>query len=172
MKSLISAGVLAASLALSANAAMAAGQPVHTAATTAHVIRAVWPDVRRARAYHGPYRGAWPYAGYAASGAVPQSQFGFDAGQFIQGLLGGGANLAHDARSLPASRGYSSPAPESPSYDYSASTSDAQNQANEQANQMQQMNDENALINSMQAAEQQNEAANAATIQTEINAAN
>ena len=37
---------------------------------------------------------------------------------------------------------------------------------------MQQMNDENALINSMQAAEQQNEAANAATIQTEINAAN
>ena len=176
MKSLISVGVLAASLALSANAAMAAAQPVHTAATTAHVIRAVWPDVRRARAYHGPYRGAWPYAGYAASGDVPQSQFGFDAGQFIQGLLGGGsvryANLARDVRSLPASRGYSSPALESPSYDYSASTSDAQNQANEQANQMQQMNDENALISSMQAAEQQNEAANAATIQTEINAAN
>ena len=103
MKSLISAGVLAASLALSANAAMAAAQPVHTAATTAHVIRAVWPDVRRARAYHGPYHGRWTYAGYAASGDVPQSQFGFDAGQFIQGLLGGGsvryANLAHDVRS-------------------------------------------------------------------------
>lgn len=37
---------------------------------------------------------------------------------------------------------------------------------------IQQMNDENALNASMQAAEQQNDAANAATLQTEINANN
>jgi hypothetical protein len=37
---------------------------------------------------------------------------------------------------------------------------------------IQQMNDENALNSSMQAAEQQNEAAQAAAIQTEINANN
>jgi hypothetical protein len=42
--------------------------------------------------------------------------------------------------------------------------SDAENQA------IQQMNDTNALTASMAAAEQQNEEANAATLQTEINA--
>ena len=44
--------------------------------------------------------------------------------------------------------------------------SDAEAQA------IQQMNDENALIQSMQAAQEQNDEANAATLQTEINANN
>ena len=178
MKSLISIGVLAASLALSANAAAAAAQPTHTAATAAHITRAVWPDVRRAQAYHAPFRGAWPYARYAAGGYGPRSQFGFDVGQFFQGMLGGGsvpyANLARDVERMHGSGG-GSYAYSSPSYDNSApiaTGNDAQAAADAENQAIQQMNDTNAMTASMAAAEAQNDAANAATLQTEINAGN
>jgi hypothetical protein len=176
MKSLISIGVLAASLALGANAAVAAAQPTHTAATAAQITRAVWPDVRRARTHRGPYYGAWPYARYAAGGYAPRGQFDYDIGQFIQGMLGGGpvpyANLARDVERMRGSGGgsyaysapsYDNPAPIAAGNDAQAA-SDAENQV------IQQMNDTNALTASMAAAEAQNDAANAATLQTEINA--
>jgi hypothetical protein len=176
MKSMISIGVLAASLAFGANAAVAAAQPTHTAATAAHITRAVWPDVRRARAYHGPYYGAWPYARYAAGGYAPHNLLGYDVGQFIQGMLGGGpvpyANLARDAERMHGSSG-GSYAYSAPSYDNSAPVTtgnDAQLAADAENQAIQQMNDTNALTASMAAAEAQNDAANAATLQTEINA--
>ena len=84
------------------------------------------------------------------------------------------ANLVRDVRGVSGSGGGS--------YDYSSSPSDdtavavssaaAQEQAasDEEVQAIQQMNDTNALNASMAAAEQQNDAANAATLQTEINA--
>src|ERR1700735_1371902 len=86
--------------------------------------------------------------------------------QFFQGLFGGGL----------AVRGTGGGSYEwSPSYDNSP-TADASSAANdslaasEQEDQeIQSMNDTNALNAPMAAAEEQNDAANAATLQTEIN---
>jgi hypothetical protein len=77
--------------------------------------------------------------------------------QFFQGLFGGGGIAAKGARGAPDESTWV----ESPSYD---NTSSAATDA--------QANDTNALHASMQAAEEQNDAANAATLQTEINANN
>jgi hypothetical protein len=144
-KSLITGGLLVASLALTGNAAMA--RPVH---------RYVVP--------HAP----------AASYAAP---FGGDIGQIIQSMLGGipvqyqGA-VRNAMRGRPA-RGsqdsYGGSSDWSPSYDTSSPAID---NSNAEAQAIQSMNDENALNASMAAAEQQNEAAQAAAIQTEINANN
>jgi hypothetical protein len=63
----------------------------------------------------------------------------------------------------------------SPSYDNSApiaTGNDAQAAADAEKQAIQQMNDTNAMTASMAAAEAQNDAANAATLQTEINAGN
>ena len=116
----------------------------------------------------------------AARRPLVRGRLNVDVAQFVRGMLGGGpipyANLVRDVRGLRGSGGGSSNY--SSSYDYSTSTttdtgcascdaqaaSDAENQA------IQQMNDTNALNASMAAAEQQNDAANAATLQTEINA--
>jgi hypothetical protein len=54
--------------------------------------------------------------------------------------------------------------------DTSSAATDAQAASDQEVQQIQQMNDESALNASMAAAEQQNDAANAATLQTEINA--
>jgi hypothetical protein len=62
---------------------------------------------------------------------------------------------------------------DSPTYDTStpvSSGNDAQAASDAEVQAIQQLNDENALNASMQAAEEQNDEANAATLQTEINA--
>ena len=161
MKSLITRAVLIASLALTGNAAMAANITTHH---TTRVVAHAHPAVH----------------------AVPRTQLNADIGQFIQSMLGGGpvaySRLVQDAmRARPSSRSQGSSQGSydwTPSYDsspaidessaaqQSQAASDAENQA------IQSMNDTNAMNASMAAAEQQNDAANAAALQTEINAGN
>jgi len=142
MKSLITTAVLIASLALGGNAAMAANLPAHKTARIIPHARAVARVVPR----------------------PPNSQFNADIGRFIQSMFGGGpvqySGLMQDAmRARPSHRSAAFS-------DWSQAASDAANQA------IQSMNDENALNASMAAAEAQNDAAQAAAIQTEINANN
>jgi hypothetical protein len=162
MKSPITRIVLIASLALAGNPAMAANITAHH---TTRVVAHARPAVH----------------------AVPRTQLNADIGQFIQSMLGGGpvaySRLVQDAmRARPSSRSQGSSQGSydwsSPSYDssptidessaaqQSQAASDAENQA------IQSMNDTNAMNASMAAAEQQNDAANAAALQTEINAGN
>jgi hypothetical protein len=158
MKSLVTRGVLIASLVLTANAAMAANSPSHL---NAGVVSRARPAVH----------------------AVARGQLNADLGQFIQSMLGGGpvqySRLMQDAMRARPARGSAGASDWSPSYDTSPTTiddgsaardaqaaSDAENQA------IQSMNDTNAMNASMAAAEQANDAANAAALQTEINAGN
>jgi hypothetical protein len=137
MKSLITKGLLVASLVLTANAAMAANIQTHK-----HPLA-----IR-----------------HVASRPLP-AQPNTDIGQLFQSLFSGGLPMQYAGRSSHRSSGFSS---DSPSYDSSPSV-DTSSQA---ASDMQSLNDENALNASTAAAEQQNEAAQAAAIQTEINANN
>jgi hypothetical protein len=157
MKSLITKAVLVASLALVGNAAMAANLPAHKYARVVHHARAIAPR-------------------------LPNGQFNADIGQFIQSMFGGGpvqySRLTQDAmRARPSHRSagstdWSPSYDSSPAVDTSSSGTDTQ-AASDAANQaIQSMNDENALNASTAAAEAQNEAAQAAAIQTEINANN
>jgi hypothetical protein len=119
---------------------------------------------------------ARPAAHYAARYRGPRNQLGFDIGQFIQGMLGGGpvpyANLMRDVARAHGSSGssYSPSYDNSPAIDVGSAARDSQAAADAENQAIQQMNDTNALNASMAAAEQQNDAANAATLQTEINA--
>jgi hypothetical protein len=195
MKSIITTGFLAASLAFTGNAAMAAAAQPHKAAAAAHVTRpqavqhapvygawsngtwpaGAWPDIRAAQT--PVFGAARPAVQIVARSYLPGGPLGADIGQFIQGMLSGGpvpyANLIRDAqrmRGSPGSYDFSSPTyDDSPAVAASAASeaqaaSDAENQA------IQQMNDTNAMTASMAAAEEQNDEANAATLQTEINA--
>jgi hypothetical protein len=156
MKSLITRAVLIASLALGGNAAMAANLPAHKYARVIPHARAVAPR-------------------------LPSGQFNADIGQLIQSMLGGPVQYsrltqaAMRARPSHRSSGSSDWSPSydnSPAIDSSSSNTDSQ-AASDAANQaIQSMNDENALNASTAAAEAQNEAAQAAAIQTEINANN
>ena len=156
MKSLITRAFLIASLALTGDAAMAANPS--NARTVSHPRPATQIALRS------------------------RNQLNADIGQFIQSMLGGGpvrySRLTQDAmRARPSHRSAGS-ADWSPSYDSSpaidSSSSNTDSQAaSDAANQaIQSMNDENALNGSVAAAEAQNEAAQAAAIQTEINANN
>jgi hypothetical protein len=148
MKSLITAGLLVASLALTGNAAMAANTATHK-----YVSRHT-PAVARV-AQH-----------------LPRDQFGAGLGQFIQSMFGGGlpVRYARSSRSYPSSaasgESFDSPAAVDTSSNDEQAASDAQVQA------QQSLDNENALNASTAAAEAQNEAAQAAAIQTEINANN
>jgi hypothetical protein len=144
-KSLITGGLLVASLALTGNAAMA--RPVHR--------------------YVVPYAPVAPYA----------APFGGEIGQIFQSMLGGmpvqHQGVVRNAMRTRPGRGsqgsHDGSSDWSPSYDTSSPAID---NSNAEAQAIQSMNDENALNASIAAAEQQNEAAQAAAIQTEINAGN
>jgi hypothetical protein len=156
MKTLIARGVLIASLALTGNVAMAANS---------HTYK---PTIHRA---HAPVRLA-----------MPRTRPNADLGQFIQSMFGGVfpqySGLIQNAMGAPASRRSSGSYDWSPSYDTPSDTSvssgaaDAQAASDAENQAIQSMNDTNALNASMAAAEQENEAANAAALQTEINANN
>jgi hypothetical protein len=143
-KSLMSGVLLVASLALTGNTAMA--RTVH------HTVAP------------------------RASATPTTAPFGGGIGQIIQSMLGGVPpqyqGVVRNAMRTRAGRGsqYEGSSDWTPSYDTSSPAID--NSANDQAAAMQSLNDENALNASMAAAEQQNEAAQAAAIQTEINANN
>jgi hypothetical protein len=162
-KSLVSSGLIIFSLALNGGAATAANLPVLKAAATAHVSHQR-PAVRVATRKRQP--AVQPY---------------FDIGQFIRGMLGGPlppqyAQIVRNAVRESASHGFSGsydspylPSDDSPTVNVDTSQSqaaiDASDQAMQQEDQaLQQLDD------SIAAAEAQNDAANAATIQTEINA--
>jgi hypothetical protein len=147
MKSLMMTGLLVASLALGGNAAMAANTASHK-----HVNRYA------------------PIATHITQ-RPPRDQFGADLGQFLQSMFGGGVPMRY-ARSHPSSRrsGGADSFDNSPSVD--TSSTDAQAASDAEAQAIQSMNDTNAMNASMAAAEAQNEAAQAAAIQTEINANN
>jgi hypothetical protein len=124
-------------------------------------------DVAASPAYSYPYRGA----GYPA---------GIDVGQLVGSMLGmlppQYAAIVQNAMTHPGSHGSSGTYDstwDSPTYDTSSPPdTSVQDSLNEQAEaqSLQEMNDTNAMTASMAAAEEQNDAANAAALQTEINA--
>jgi hypothetical protein len=156
MKSLITRAVLIVSLALTTNAAIAANPP-------------------HARAVLHPR----PAAQIALRSGNPLNA---GIGQFIQSMLGGGpvqySRPMQDALRAPASRRSSGSSDWSPSYDTPSSVTDnsaaleAQTASDAENQAIQSMNDTMAQTASMAAAEQQNDAANAAALQTELNANN
>jgi hypothetical protein len=161
MRSLLASGIVVASLTLAGNGAMAASAHVHHSAHVTHVAHARAAVHVAARRYQ------------------PRAQLDAGIAQFIQSMFGGGWPVQYSGlvRGAVASTSHQSAGSydSSPSYDTSSPTtvdtsasdqaaSDAEVQA------IQSMNDTNALNASMAAAEQQNDAANAATLQTEINA--
>ena len=175
MKLPIAIGVLIGSLAFTAPAAMAMS-PVHPSAKAARVAR---PRVAK----HAVTR-----QHSAARNHTPE-RVRVDVGQFIQSMLGGGwpvpaayANLVRDAMRASAARGSAAVSDYSPSYDMApssdtsaavdnrAAASQAAADAAAESQAIQQMNDTNALTASMAAAQAQNDADTAATMQTEINA--
>src|ERR1700722_5334742 len=109
MKSLITSAILAVSLTLSANAAMAAptqANPIPNAAQSYRTVRA----------------GARPVA---ATGYLPNSLLGMDVGQFISGMLGGSlppqyAQIVRNAVRESASHRSSGSYESSGSYDFSS----------------------------------------------------
>jgi hypothetical protein len=144
MKSLLTGGLLVASLALIGNTAMAANIPAHKHA----------PAVR-----HLVQR-------------LPAGQTNGDIGQFFQSIFGGQPVQYSGLTARPSRRSQGSYAPSydsSPAVDNSSAASDS-TAASDAA--IQSMNDQSALNASMAAAEAQNEAAQASALQTEINANN
>jgi hypothetical protein len=151
-KSLVTCVMIVAALALNGGAAMAANAPKHVAKTT-HVVHS-----RMAAHRH-----------YART---PQY---LDFGQLIAAFFGGAwpanGRLPHYA----GTAGDSEPYVDWSNNDTSVAPVDnsaAQAASDAEVQAIQQMNDENALVASMAAAEQENDAANAAALQTEINAGN
>ena len=166
MKTLITTGLAAVSLALIGTTAMAAPSPANPVPRYAQSVPAhPWQE-------RAPLR-------VAARRALPGAgRLNADVAQFVRGMLGGGpvpyANLVRDVRGLRGSGGGSYDWSSSPSYDSSppagCASCDAQAASDAEVQAIQQMNDINALNASMAAAEEQNDEANAATLQTEINA--
>jgi hypothetical protein len=147
MKSLITAGLLVTSLALTGNAAMAANATTHKYRHTPAAARV---------AQH-----------------LPQDQFGAGLGQFIQSMFGCGlpVRYARSSRSnlssaaSGGSESFNSPAA------VDTSSNDEQAALNAQVQTQQALDSENALNASVAAAEAQNEAAQATAIQ-QMNANN
>lgn len=164
MKSLIITGILATSLAFVGTTAMAAPTPAN-------------PVPGYAQAYTQTWQTRAPLQ-LAARRPLVRGRLNADVAHFVRGMLGGGpvpyAHLVRDVRGLRGGGGGSYDWSSSPSYDNSAAASsaaaDAQAASDAEVQAITEMNDTNALTASMAAAEQQNDAANAATLQTEINA--
>ena len=146
MKSLIARTVLIAALALTGNAAMAANTPAHKLVRTHAAVRVA------------------PRLAYRQQA---------DIGQFIRSMFGGGWPMQAAMRVRPSRLSGSqdwSTYDSSPAVDTSSSGTDAQVASDAEAQAIQSANDSSALNASVAAAEAQNDAANAATLQTEINA--
>jgi hypothetical protein len=151
-KLLITPAIIVASLALSGNVFAADAHVPAKATPHAHVAtRVAHPHVATRTTARRHY-------------AVARQP---DLGQIIQSFFGGALGVQAARRgTYEASPSYDT----SPTVDTSSASTDAQAASDAEVQAIQQMNDENALNASMAAAEQQNDAANAATLQTEINA--
>ncbi len=164
-KSFISTGLVLASLALGG----------HAMAATAHVKARTAPPNGR---FNAAARPAYPYPVGGYFGAGP----GVDVGQLVGTMLGmvppqyagivqSAMRQAASHRSSGTSSGTYDPSFDSPTtstpIDNSASDAAAASAA---AVSEQNLNDDMAMTASMAAAEQENDAANAAALQTEINA--
>ena len=192
-KSFISTGLVLASLALGGHA-MAATAHVKARTTPQAASRlgvdvaaippypnyrsAAGPNSQRNGRFNAAARPAYPYPVGGYFGAGP----GIDVGQLVGAMLGmvppqyagivqSAMKQAAAHRSYGTSSGgydptFDSPSPSTP-IDNSASDAAAASAA---AASEQNLNDEMALTASMAAAEQQNDGANAAALQTEINA--
>jgi hypothetical protein len=162
MRSSITTAIVAGSLLLTVNAAMAVS-PANPIAQHARAARA-------------------PETQYVAARPAPaRNQLNADVAQFIQGMLGGGpipyANLVRDVQSMRGTGAYTGSDSSALTYDTPVDTSmpdsgaaAAQAASDEENQTIQELNDENALTASMAAAEEENDEANAAALQTEINA--
>ena len=103
MKSLITSGILAVSLTLSANTAMAGptqANPIPNAAQSYRTVRAT------------PFAPGYGASRVAARVYLPNNQLGMDVGQFISGMLGGSlppqyAQIVRNAVRVSASHGSS-----------------------------------------------------------------
>jgi hypothetical protein len=148
VKSIVPCGLVIASLALSGG----------TMATEAHAKTAKPAHVAHAHVI----------THVARRHVAPAQQPDFVA-QFFQGLFGGGAPVkvsrGSGVQSATTSDWVDVPSPDNSA----AANTDAQAASDAEVQAIQQMNDQNALNASMQAAEQQNEAAQAAAIQAEQN---
>ncbi len=151
-KSLVRSGIIVASFALAGNAFAANDSHVAVnALRTAHVTQ----------------------TGGAAGNHQPAAPQGVPIAQIFQGLFGlpipvtvGAARDIEDG-SYDWSPSYDD---SSPTIDDNSAAINAQTAADEENQEIQSMNDTNALNASMAAAEEENDAANAAALQTEINA--
>jgi hypothetical protein len=192
-KSFISTGLVLASLALGGHAMAAtahvkartppqaasrAGVDVAAIPPYPNYTDAVGPNQQKNGRFNAAARPTYRYPAGGQYGAGP----GIDVGQIIGSMLGmvppqyagvvqNAMRQAASHRSSGTSSGgydpsFDSPSPSTP-IDNSASDAAAASAA---AASEQNLNDEMALTASMAAAEQQNDAANAATLQTEINA--
>jgi hypothetical protein len=164
MKSLIPSAMIVVSLAFSANA-FAADSHAGTGTTTAHARVATHAAAKHVVTRNVVAKHILPHRTYAVA---PQPA---NLGQIIQALFGGGfavqvARGTAGASEVTPSDDYSTTTVTSPAFDAAQASVDASDE-NEA---IQSMNDSNALNASMAAAEEQNDAANAATLQTEINA--
>jgi len=189
-KSIVTIGVIAAAVVLAGNAMAAAAhpgkKPVATQTRRTIDVAAIppYPNYTSAASpvslNRGGLRAATPpayrYRAVGYSGAAPA----IDVGQLLGSMLGTlppqYAAIVQNAMRHPSSRGSSGtydPSWDSPSYDTSApidnSAEDAAAAAAANA-ETQEANDLSALDASIAAAEEQNDEANAATLQTEINA--
>lgn len=170
MRPLIPPVMIIASLALSGNAFAAAAQAashVKTSTTTAHAAQA--RVAGHGVAKHVVAKNGAPRRAYALARRPA------DLGQFFQSLFGGGWPGRVSRQASHGSPGASDWTPTFDNWstvDTSSAFNDAQAAADTAAElqAIQSMNDTNALTASMAAAEAQNDAANAATLQTEINA--
>jgi hypothetical protein len=194
-KSFIPIGLLLASLALGGHAMAATahvkartppqatsrmGVDVAAIPPYPNYTDAVGPNSQRNGSFNAATRPSYRYPAGGHFGAEP----GINVGQLIGGMLGmvppqyagivqSAMKQAASHRSYGTSSGgydptFDSPSPSTP-IDNSASDAAAASAA---AASEQNLNDEMALTASMAAAEQQNDAANAAALQTEINAGN
>ncbi len=175
MKSLITTGILTVSLALIGTTAMAAPSPANPVPRYAQAsTRASTQASTQAWRARAPQR-------FAARMPVLPGRLNGDVAQFVRGMLGGGpvpyASLVRDVRGLRGSGGsgggsyeYSAPTSDDTAASVSAAAEQEQALSDEEVQISNENNDTMALNASMAAAEQQNDAANAATLQTEINA--
>jgi hypothetical protein len=114
--------------------------------------------------------GYGPQWGYGYPAAAP----GIDVGRLIASVLGGAVPLHYGGKATASDSGsydYSLPAYDnSPAVDTSSAADDALAASEEENQIIQENNDTMAQTASMAAAEEENDEANAATLQTEINA--
>src|SRR5271155_491477 len=155
-KSLIACGILIVSLGCYGNAAMAAGTQAHKAATAIRVVHK--PHVATATRY----RVAQPELGLPN---VLQVLFGGCPGVYVAPAHSGKNTVGETYSAGAESPTYDT----SPAVDVDNSQSQAAIDASDQAMQQEDQSLQD-LDASVAAAEQQNDAANAATLQTEINA--